>query len=53
MGYGEFERCPLLRVMLSERKERVGCSDYWSGDGVWWIDEGHTHSWVNNIRGGH
>ena len=24
MGYGDFERCPLLEVMLPERKERVG-----------------------------
>ena len=33
MGYGDFELCPLLWVMLPEAKERVVCSDYWSGDG--------------------
>ena len=32
MGYGNLERCPLLWVMLPERKGRVGYSDYWSGD---------------------
>ena len=32
MGCGDLERCPLLWVMLPERKGRVGCSDCWSGD---------------------
>ena len=32
MGYGYLERCPLLWVVLPERKGRGGCSDYWSDD---------------------
>ena len=32
MRYGDIERCPLLWVILPEKKGRVGCSGYWSGD---------------------
>ena len=45
MGYGEFERCPLLWAMLPEREARVGCSDYWPGDGAGWTGEERKHNW--------